>query len=326
MNKKIYKDTFSQVHSSCDNKLEVIMIKYNTKKELAGLFGKYASATLNAFKTRKKPAMVAAALAVMMMFSLTVYAVVGLLTPAQIAERAGDHTLAEAFQSDDFVPIEESVTSEGYIFTLHGFITGENLSNSNFTVNGVEITNKTHFVFSVRNADGTPINLSDPDPAKYKRFHPCVLFEGYKPWILSSFSFGAGGSWFEEDGVLYMLFECSENIEMFAGRTVYFAIWDGELGFAPGSELFKANPDGTIEFVDGLDKAHAMFTLPLDPAKADQAKIDKFLEDLGIAKEDVCIELAGTDDPDDVVTDEHTIVVDENADSAGYSWTQSDVI
>jgi len=265
MNKELYKETFSRVHSACENKTEVIMDKYNSKRKI---------------NFRRKPVMAFAAVLTIMLFSLTAYAIVAILTPADIARELGYDALAEDFQSGSGVVIEESVVSEGYILTLHGLSIGKDLGA--FRAHTDIDAEQTYTVISIRREDGTPMDLYNNGFA----FNSVALFEGYKPWGLNSIHLGLGGSAFEEDGVLYIIKTCSESLEMFADGTVYYAIWDRELGF-PNSDIFKVDENGRIAFADGLDKAHAMFTLPLDPSKADPERIKEILDEIGLSIDDV---------------------------------------
>ena len=63
---------------------------------------------------------------------------------------------------------------------------------------------------------------------------------------------------------------------MFADHTVYMAFYEG---LAPNNNIFYVNDDGTIRFCDDFTGVHALFTLPLDSAKADPAAVADFLEE-----------------------------------------------
>jgi len=267
MNKELYKEMFSQVHSACENKTEVIMDNYNSKRKI---------------NIRRKPVMAVAAMLTMMFLSLTAYAIVALLTPAEIASELGYDALAEDFRSGGGMIIEESIVSEGYVLTLHGLSIGSDLRE--FRSHTKIDAEQTYTVLSIRQEDGTPIDLYNDGIL----FHFVALFEGYKPWALNSVHLGSGGSAFEKDGVLYVVAECNESLEMFADRTVYFAIWDREYGF-PNNALFTIDENGSIAFADGLDKSHAMFILPLDPAKANPEKVTQTLDELGFSKDDIYV-------------------------------------
>jgi len=233
-----------------------------------------------AHKPSRKPILIVVAVVLAALLSVTAYAIVTLLSPAQVAREIGDSALAQAFEDGRGTLINESVTSYGYVLALHGMTSGKNLSSFYPDVD----TEQTALVFSVRREDGRPMGTDIVNNGV--PFTSAVFFSGYKPWMFSSFMLGMGASAFEKDGVYYMVLNVDESIEMLADRTVSFGIWDFDLGFAPGSELLTLREDGTVAFVDGLQKAHAMFTLPLDPVKADPAKVTQILEALGILEED----------------------------------------
>ena len=261
-----YKAMFAQVqsvHSANQDKLEVIM---NNKPR---------------HKPGRKPILAVLAILLAAVLSISAYAIVTLLTPAEVAREIGDGALAQAFEDGRGTLLNESVSSQGYVFTLHGMTSGKNLSSF---YPGAD-TGQTALVFSVRREDGRAM---DTDIANNGvPFTSGVFFSGYKPWMFSSFMLGMGASAFEMDGVYYMVLNVDDNIEMLADRTVSFGIWDFDLGFAPGSELLTLREDGTVAFADGLRKAHAMFTLPLDASKADPARVEQALKALGITEEDL---------------------------------------
>jgi len=260
MNKSEYKAVLAQVQSAYSahpNKLEVIMNK--TK-----------------YRTHRKPLLVAIAITLALLLSVSAYAIVTLLTPAQVAREIGDNALAEAFESGKGTFIGAKAASDGYIITLQGMTTGKNIQE--YADVDAE---RTAIVFSVQREDGNPVRYIDQDIS----FMPCAFFAGYKPWMVNSIMLGSGAQTFEKDGVFYMVMEIDDNLEMFAGQTVYLGIWDASLGF-PGSAVLTVDADGAITFVEGLQKAHAMFALPLDPARADPARIERVLQENGIPLED----------------------------------------
>ena len=257
MNKNGYKAMFAQVqsvHSAQPNKLEVIMD--NKAKR----------------KFTRRPVLVIAAVALAVLLSVSAYAIVTLLSPAQVARESGYTALAAAFEDGKGTRIDETVVSEGYVFTLMGMTSGKNLLNH--TVMDAE---KTFIVLSVRREDGQPVTVENGMPVSFG-----VFFEGYKPWQFSSFVLGAGGSVIERDDAFYLVHVIDENIEMLADRTVVFGVWDTALGFAPSAGLLNMAQDGTISFAQGLEKPHAMFTLPLDASKADPARVERVLGELGL--------------------------------------------
>lgn len=198
--------------------------------------------------------------------SVSVFAVYTLLTPGQAARHSGDYALAEAFGSEDALLIGDSVQTGEYKITLGGIVSGKGLTDYCEDV----LEGKSYAVVSVEYADGRKIaQAGDTGLA----FTPLV--SGYKPWQLNAWTLGGGYQSFVYEGVDYYVFECA-NIEIFADRTVYLAVYEG---MAPSSEIFAMDGEGAISFKEGFSGAQALFTLPLDPSKADPDAVRKLLED-----------------------------------------------
>ena len=98
---------------------------------------------------------------------------------------------------------------------------------------------------------------------------------GCSPAAVNNWTLGAFASGFAENGAYYYLLD-TESIEMFADRTVYMAFYDGGV---PKNTIFTVNEDGTIDFCGDFTGVQALFELPLDPAKADPAAVEAFLEE-----------------------------------------------
>ena len=104
-------------------------------------------------RTKKTALLVAAAVALL---AVSVSAAVVWLTPAQVADRVEEPLLAEAFQSEDAIVLDESVTAGDYQITLAGMVSGEDLSVPT-DYNGEIINDRTYAVFRVARADGKPL-------------------------------------------------------------------------------------------------------------------------------------------------------------------------
>ena len=266
MNSQYYKAMFAQVrsvHSANPNKTEVLFMN-NSKHRI-----------------RSKPLAIALAIALVAALSFGAYALVTLLSPNEVAREVGRDDVAQAFENGKGTVIDETVTSEDYIFTLMGMTAGEHLEPF---YTGMD-AGQTALVVAIRRTDGAPLDTMEGFAG---RFGSGVFFSGFKPWQVSSTMFGAGGSAFDRDGVLYLVLEIGADIEMFADHTVSYAIWatSDNIGFAPGSDVLTMAEDGTISFAEGMTNARAMFTLPLDPAKADPEKVAQALKGLGMALQD----------------------------------------
>lgn len=201
--------------------------------------------------------------------ALSVSAAVLWLSPAQTAEHLGDVKLAEAFRSADAIKIDKSGQVGNYTVTLAGMVSGKNLSNFERESNGEVIDNRTYAVFSIANTDGTPLT-------EFPELTYTPLVSNYHVSAVNAWTLNGGCSSFEDNGVYYYLFD-TQNIEMFADHTVYFAIYNGSV---PGIEQFAMDMDGAISLREGVDGV--LFTLPLDPAKADPAAAEAFVKSTGL--------------------------------------------
>ena len=221
-------------------------------------------------RVKKTALLVAAAVALL---AVSVSAAVVWLTPAQVADRVEEPLLAEAFQSEDAIVLDESVTAGDYQITLAGMVSGEDLSVPT-DYNGEIINDRTYAVFRVARADGEP--LTD-----YPNLSYSPLVDGYHVRCVNAWTLGTTTQQFIEDGVIYCLFDC-RNLEMFADHPVRFAIYEGGI---PNTDLFSMAEDGTISLRESV--VGALFTLPLDESKADPAAAQAFVESTGLVWEPV---------------------------------------
>ncbi|MDY3281769.1 hypothetical protein [Dysosmobacter sp.] len=218
-------------------------------------------------RTKKTTLLIAAAIALL---TLSVSAALVWLTPAQVAERTAQPLLAAAFESDSAVVINESRTVGDCTVTLSGLVSGADLSRCPAEYNGELISDRTYAVFSLARTDGQPLEEL-PDSLSYS-----PLVSGYHVRAVNSWTLGAGCQSFVEGGVAYYLYD-TRNLEMFADHTVYFAVYEGGV---PSPALFPTVEDGTISLAP--DVTGALFTLPLDPAQADPAAAEAFVEATGL--------------------------------------------
>ena len=216
---------------------------------------------------RMKKTILLAAAAVALL-AVTVSAAVLWLSPAQVADRVEEPLLAEAFQGDDAIVLDESVTAGDYQITLAGMVSGEDLSVPT-EYNGEIINDRTYAVFRVARADGEP--LTD-----YPNLSYSPLVDGYHVRCVNAWTLGTTTQQFIEDGVIYCLFDC-RNLEIFADHPVRFAIYEGGV---PNTDLFSMAEDGTISLREGV--VGALFTLPLDESRADPEAAQTFAESTGI--------------------------------------------
>ena len=209
-------------------------------------------------KWNLRTGLVAAAVAAAL--TITAGAAVMMLRPQDVAQRAGNEALAAAFESGEAVTVNDTKIVGDYSVTLMGLVSGEGLSRVENLPNGVA-RDKTYAVLAYARTDGTAIEEDVPD------LTVSPLVEGYAPWQLNAWTLDGGTCTFAQDGTLYYLFEC-DNVEIFADHTVYLAVYPGT-HTPPSAELFGFD-EKTGAITPKGDTA--LFSLPLDPAKADPQK------------------------------------------------------
>lgn len=208
------------------------------------------------------------------LFTVSAYAASRWLSPSQVADLHGDPLLAQAFQSENAVRLDQSVQTENFCVTLAGLVSGENLSGWTSQADQA----RTYAVMILESLDGTPLNQEDFPIADYT-FTPLVA--GFTPWSVNNWTLDADVSLLEQDGVLYYLLD-TRSVEMFADRTVYLAFYQGRV---PDRNTFTMAEDGTISFAESFEGPHALFTLPLDKSKADPAAVERFMDESGFDRE-----------------------------------------
>ena len=263
MNRRDYRAAFDAVDFSAD-------FEERTLQKLAAVrqASEKEQIIMPMNRVKKTALLIAAAVALL---AVSVSAAVVWLSPSEVADRVEEPLLAEAFQSEDAIVLDESVTAGDYQITLAGMVSGEDLSVPT-DYNGEIINDRTYAVFRVARADGEP--LTD-----YPNLSYSPLVDGYHVRCVNAWTLGTTTQQFIEDGVIYCLFDC-RNLEMFADHPVRFAIYEGGI---PNTDLFSMAEDGTISLRESV--VGALFTLPLDESKADPAAAQAFVESTGLVWE-----------------------------------------
>ncbi len=229
---------------------------------------------------RKIIKIIAAAAAAIMLLTGTAFAFSALLTPSQVAQQVdegkGSPDIAQAFESEDAVYINQTLTVGDYIFTLLGITSADRLD---FINDLPEENRHSYIVLAAERADGVPFKPEDGllDRAGRENLSITPLVEGWAPHVVNAWSLDCSGHGLTVDGVRYYLFDYT-NLELFADRTVYLAIYEG---LAPSPDRIVMYDDGTIGFAPTYTGEGAMFTLPVDPSRADPEAAAALLEERG---------------------------------------------
>ena len=213
------------------------------------------------------------AAAAVALLAVTVSAAVLWLTPAQVAEELNDPMLAEAFQSEAAVILNETQTVGDYTVTLMGMVSGANISQWCADVQ----ESRTYAVVSVVRTDGTPLTEENYDVVPCGAFTVTPLVSGYDPRAVNVFTLNGACSSFLRDGRAYYVLD-TQSLEIFSDHTVYLALYEGFA--APSYERFSLAEDGTVDLRDNV--TGCMFTLPLDTHTADPDAARAFVESTGI--------------------------------------------
>lgn len=223
------------------------------------------------------PAAAMIAAAVIAAGSASAYAAWRYLTPEQIAQTAEDQKLAEAFQGEDAVAVNEVQEYGNYRITLLGIVSGKNLSQYKaWDETGNVLDDRTYVVTAIENVDGTPRPDTDEEGYGEDSFFVSPLIEGLNPAVYNSMTMDGGYSEMVEDGIQYRIAECN-NVEMFADRQIYLCVNDGT--FYNNEAYLYDDTNGSISRNENYQGVNALFTLPLDKNKADKEKADNYVKD-----------------------------------------------
>ena len=285
MNRDDYRKAFDELSFSADFQERTADLLQQRAREL-----EKECSNMTIRKTKKMAVLAAACIALL---AVSVSAAYAWLTPAQVAQEHDQPLLAEAFSGPDAIEINKTVESGDFSIALLGLVSGRNLD----TLNPDLEKDHTYSVMALRRLDGTPLETQTFD---FMQYTMTPLVAGTSPAAVNNWTLDAGITGMSKDGVYYYLLD-TQSLEMFADRTVYMAFYEG---FTPNNTIFTVAEDGTIAFADDFAGVHALFTLPLDPAKADRAAADAFLaeNDMGWTNDRT---FAGEDDFDtETQTDE----------------------
>ncbi len=262
-------------------------------------------------KTFRSGAAAAAAIAILAVGSVSAYAAYRYLTPSQVADEITDGgALAKAFESKDAVLVNETQKTAGYDITLMGLVSGKDLMPvaPEDSLDSIS-KEKTYAVLAIAKEDGSPMpGMQDND---YQIFCASALVKGKSFMDVNNGTLNAGAYAFEQDGVQYQILEC-DNLEIFANIGVYVGVVED---FGEESHAFTMDKEtGEYRVDESYDGMKALFTIPLDKSKADDAAAEKFFQE--IEAEDAQDSDSGTDTQD---LDSGTEAQDEAADAESSS-------
>lgn len=222
-------------------------------------------------KNIRSGAAAAAIAAVLAVGSVSAYAAYRYLTPAQVAEHlTKEQALSEAFKSETAVLVNETQTAGGYDVTFLGTVSGKQLMGAMGNVENLK-EKKTYAVLAIAHSDG--MLMADVTDDDYRTFCVSPLI-GTKTFAqCNNGVLGAGVFGFVQNGIQYELLEC-DDLEIFAGMGVWLGVVEQ---FGDETSAFQYDSlTGKYSQNPDYDRLNALFELPLDPAKADEAAAESY--------------------------------------------------
>lgn len=227
---------------------------------------------------RKIPAVVAAAVCVVLLGSITVAAAHRYLSPSEAAVEIEDNTLKNAFLSENAVLVNETQESGGYRITLLGSVAGKNITDYLSTDGqGIPKDDRIYTVVAIEHADGTPMTPTSSDDYGREPFFVSCYIRGLDPNKYSSMSMNGGYSAFVKDGIEYRVLSM-DNIEMFADKGIYVGASTGT--FYDMQAYNYDESTGNISRNENYTGVNALFELPIDKSKGDPVAAQAYLEKL----------------------------------------------
>ena len=212
---------------------------------------------------------------VLSMGSITTFAAWKYLSPDKVAEVTKDSKLIEAFKSEDAITINEKQSYAGYDITLLGMVSGKNITEYVMEDNGEIKEDRTYSVVAIEKSDQTPMPSPSDEQYNEVRFLVSPLIKGYNPNEFNMMTMNGGYIDIVEAGVLYRLSEC-DNIEMFANQDIYLCVSEGTFYNQAAYHFDEAT--GEITRNEAFEGVNALFDLPIDSSKADEAAVAAYIQ------------------------------------------------
>lgn len=228
-------------------------------------------------KKRKYYKAAAAAIAVVMISTLSAGAAMRFFTPREAASELGGTEIAELFESDDAVLINETQEGTQYAFTLLGMTEGANLLQLDTDGSYLE-KDSFYAVVAISNIDGSSLTLKDFQESENGHFIS-PLIQGLEPWMYNIASMNGGYSEMERNGIVYRMINC-DKIGYFADRSLYLCISDTVF-----YETDAYNYDETTGIITrnaDYDGTNLLFDLPIESSRANPELAEKYLKELEI--------------------------------------------
>lgn len=231
-------------------------------------------------RKRRLPKAAIAICTLLLVCSATTFAAWKYFSPSDIAKDFNDTALANAFESDTAVTVNETQTFKDYTVTFLGTVSGEALSDfvsESDTANSELASGKTYAVVAIEKTDGTPMpDTSDADYGNTS-FFVSPYIKGENPNLVNIITMNGGYQELVKNGIRYRITEC-DNVEMFANQGAYLGVTASTF-YEPDAYVWNEE-DGTLTQNTDYDGVNALFSLPLNKAKADDNAAKDYFDTL----------------------------------------------
>lgn len=232
---------------------------------------------------RRAPVMVVLIIIIMASLSFTVYAAWRHLSAIELANKSGNNELYKELQSPSAILCNETQSYGKYNVTLLGIFSKDDLQKVKEFDSLCYTKGHTYCIVAVERTDGT--SMSEVMKAECKEdglwlpvnVQLMIKIKGINDENLQRCIAGnvrRGMQIQEIDGVLYYIYSC-ENLEIFAKHGVYLAVADREY---VGSVYKYSKKTGEITRDPAYEGTNALFELPLDKSKADEAAAEEKIQ------------------------------------------------
>lgn len=217
----------------------------------------------------------AAAAAVVLASTITVGAAMRFFTPKEAASELSGVEVAELFESDDAVYINETQEGKQYNYTLLGITEGVNILQ--LDTEGERLDKDAFYaVVAVSNKDGSDLFLNDFWDSENGHFIS-PLIQGLEPWRYNIASMNGGYSEMEKNGVVYRMINC-DKIGYFADRNLYLCISD--TNFYETDAYDYDEQSGLITRNEDYEGTNLLFDLPIKSDRANAKLAEEYLKEL----------------------------------------------
>lgn len=255
----------------CDVKIKTMDME---RKENMINYEKDKNFKKSSVKSWKHATAAAAAIAVMMVSSITAYAAWRYFSAKDVAAEIADNRLAQEFEQNNWMDECETQTYGNYDITLLGIVSGDEISSHLSKTDSGEIDgDKTYMAVAIAHSDGTP--MPDSSKTDEEQFYVSPYIEGLDPARYNASVLGGNNILFVSDGIQYRLLE-TDNIECFADRKIYMGVSEGE-AYDDKAYVYDS-VSGDISRNESYEGVNALFTLSIDSNLTDQKRAAEVID------------------------------------------------